>query len=62
MRVRALKQGDVWVPGEMKARALYDGQIYDLPAEIVGDYDWLEVVEEPKARKSRKSDEAQAEG
>lgn len=42
MRVRALRQGDVEVNGTVKA--LFQGQIYDLPEQLVSGVDWLEPV------------------
>lgn len=47
MRARATRQGDVWLGRQPKA--LFPGQVYDLPDEVVKEADWLEPVdvEEP---------------
>lgn len=42
MLVRATRQGDVEVAGAVQA--LFPGQLYDLPDEIVRSCDWLEAV------------------
>ena len=47
MKVRALRQGDVEIDGVLKA--LFEGQVYDLPESLAAD--WLEVLpEEPEAK------------
>lgn len=43
MQVRATREGDVRVGGQVKA--LFTGQIYDLPADVVEANDWLRPVE-----------------
>lgn len=46
MQVRALRNGDVDLDGVEKA--LFAGQIYDLPEPLVQEHDWLEIVEDEK--------------
>jgi hypothetical protein len=48
MKARALRHGDVQIDGAV--RALFDGQIYDLPDALVKEHDWLEAVEETRAK------------
>lgn len=43
MRVRATKQGDVRVHG--RVRALFAGQVYELPDDVVRGHAWLVPVE-----------------
>lgn len=42
MLARARRQGDVRVHNAI--RALFPGQVYDLPADVVAATDWLEPV------------------
>lgn len=46
MLVRATRQGDVSMHGVMKA--LFPGQVYDLPEEAISGQDWLEPVDRPR--------------
>ena len=47
MRVRATREGDVRVGGHVKA--LFRGQFYDLPEDVVNANDWLEPAEQEKS-------------
>lgn len=60
MLARATRQGDVPVPGKIGRhgqRALFPGQVYDLPEEVIEEADWL-VPLPPAGGESAGSDEA----
>lgn len=44
MRVRAVRHGDVRIPGNTGIRAVFAGQEYDLPEDVVREHDWLVPV------------------
>lgn len=50
MRVRAVRQGSITLPGEAVRRRFFDGQTYDLPEEVVAAHDWLVPLDEPVVR------------
>jgi len=58
MEYMAARQGDIRIPGEPVARALFPGQVYELPEEVAAEHDWLEPVEAPRARRRGKRDES----
>lgn len=48
----ATRDGDVWIPGTSEPgtgraikRALFKGQAYDLPAETIAEWPWLEAID-----------------
>ena len=57
MRVRATRQGDVVVDGAVKA--LFEGQVYDLPENVATDTGWLVSLDPPRGDEPAPSTETE---